>query len=461
MKRCSPSRRHEWESWIVAFAGALVVLGPAFGASEPLSRADAVKRALEANPMAERSRQDQRILNGRRQEALADALPDISLMGSALRYRDPSLLNSSSFDEFPEEFKGMLRPIPANLYGGSVQVRQTLFSFRVGKAIRASRLAVTLGKEQVRQAEQSVALQAIQAYNAYLLSLEKVLVAANAFHQKEKHLEMARIRRAAGVATDLDVLRSQVDAENQRTQLLRARGQSDLMRANLNAVMVRPIDALIEPTDPLIAVPLDATLDMVVAEALRARPEMKSADLSERIYDQLIGIAAADFKPRLDASASWGYSVRKPSNFFKSDFTSWNMSLTLTVPVFNGWRTSGRVAQAKGERGKVTQDRVAIENAIRLEAKESFDRLNVARSILDAAEMNVVQARKAQDMTQANYSHGAATTLDVLDAQAALTLAESLRLEALFEHANARAALLYVMGRDPLGAENKIAEARP
>ena len=57
-------------------------------------------------------------------------------------------------------------------------------------------------------------------------------------------------------------------------------------------------------------------------------------------------------------------------------------------------------------------------------------------------------------MTQANYRAGAATTLDVLDAQAALTLAESLRVEALYEHANARAAVRYVMARDPLEHRN-------
>ena len=74
----------------------------------------------------------------------------------------------------------------------------------------------------------------------------------------------------------------------------------------------------------------------------------------------------------------------------------------------------------------------------------------VGQSILEAAELNVAQAEKAFDMTQANYQHGAATTLDVLDAQAALTVAESNRLEALWEHANARATLRYVMARDPL-----------
>ena len=85
-------------------------------------------------------------------------------------------------------------------------------------------------------------------------------------------------------------------------------------------------------------------------------------------------------------------------------------------------------------------------------------RLSIQRVTLLASVMlgvlavvpSTTQAQKALDMTQANYSLGAATPLDVLDAQAALTLAESLRLEALYAHANARAVLRWVMGRDPL-----------
>jgi outer membrane protein TolC len=53
-------------------------------------------------------------------------------------------------------------------------------------------------------------------------------------------------------------------------------------------------------------------------------------------------------------------------------------------------------------------------------------------------------------MTDANYRLGAATPLDVLDAQAALTQAEFTRVEALHAHANARVGLRYVMGQDPI-----------
>ncbi len=53
-------------------------------------------------------------------------------------------------------------------------------------------------------------------------------------------------------------------------------------------------------------------------------------------------------------------------------------------------------------------------------------------------------------MTDANYKLGAATQLDVVDAQQSLRQAENIRNQALYTHANARATLRYVMGRDPL-----------
>lgn len=429
---------------------AVLLLAPARAETEVLSRARAVAEALEANPTVRKSREEASRLQGIITEARADALPDLTLTGNGLRYRDPSLLNSSSFDAFPAELRDSLRPIPANLWDGGLQLRQTLFSFKVGRAIKAARLGSSYGLEEIRRTRQDVALEAVRAYDLHLLALEKARVAQKAVRQKEKHLEMARTRRAAGVATELDVLRSQVDLENQRVTLLRMQGQADLARGALNAVMVRPIDAPVEPTDSLQYLPFEMTLEEAVREALEKRPEAAEAALAERIHEQLVGIAIAEGRPSLELNGAWGWSVREPGNFMHDDFAKWNLAVTLKVPLFDGLRTSGRVAQARAERAKATQDRIALENRIRLQATEAFDRLRVAGSIVEAAQLNVEQARRALEMTEANYRHGAATTLDVLDAQAALTVAESNLVEGLHEHGGARATLRYVMGREPL-----------
>ncbi len=428
----------------------LLALAPATARAEALSRAEAVSYAVKSNPEVQRSLRDLEVYAGRGQEALADALPEVTVVGSATRFRDPSLLNSSSFDAFPPDLRESLRPIPANLYDGSVTLKQTLFSFRLGGAIRAARIAQDLGHAQVDRARQAIALDAVRAYNAYVFGLEQVRVAQQAIVQKQKHLEMAQTRRAAGVATDLDVLRSQVDLENQKAQLLRIEGDASRARATLNAVMVRPIDAAIEPSDGLVYEPLDATLDSIIHEAWARRPELKGAQLTERFRQELIGVAAADGRPRLDFNGAFGYSVREPRNFFVSEFEKWAASVSLTIPLFDGFRTSGKVAQARAEHAKSSQDRIAVENQIRLEAQDALAQLTSARAVLESTTLNVSQARKAVEMTQANYNNGAATTLDVLDAQAALTFAEITRVQALYDHANARATVRYVMGHDPL-----------
>jgi HAE1 family hydrophobic/amphiphilic exporter-1 len=433
-----------------SIALALVLAASAPAAAEPLSRAEAVARALERNPTVKRSLADRDGLRGRAREARADALPEVSVYGSFLRYQDPGFFNSPNIDEFPPEILQAFRPIASNLWDGNVSLRQTLWSFSLGKAIRAAGYAEHLGEENVRSARQDVALRAIFAYNANLLALGQVKVAETVVNQKEKQLEMARNRRGAGVATDLEVLRFEVDLANARTTLLRLRGAADLARGDLNAVMVEPTDKPIEPTDALEFVETAADQQEVVREAVSSRPEVKAVSWNEKIYDEAIGIYKADMQPRLDLSGAFGWSTRQTENFFEPNYKKWSLSVTLKVPVFDGWRTAGRVAQARADRDKVGQDRVALETLIDLEAKQAVDRLRVASSVYHATELNVTQARKALDMTEANYRLGAATTLDVLDAQAALTQAEFGRLEALHAHANARAGLRYVMGQDPL-----------
>ena len=290
-----------------------------------------------------------------------------------------------------------------------------------------------------------MALRAVQAYNAYLLGLEQRTVAEKVGAAEGEAARDGAQPPAAGVATDLDVLRFEVDLENARTTLLRLQGAADLARGDLNAVMVQPIDTPIEPTDALDFVDETAEQRQVVQEAARAGPRSRRSPGTRRSTTRrsasprrTCGRASTSTAPSAGRRAS-------PRTSSSTSFEKWSLGVTLKIPVFDGLRTAGRVAQARADAHKVAQDRIALENQIRLEAKEAVDRLRVAASVYHAADLNVAQARKALEMTEANYKLGAATTLDVLDAQAALTQAESNRIQALYAHANARAGLRYVM----------------
>jgi outer membrane protein TolC len=214
--------------------------------------------------------------------------------------------------------------------------------------------------------------------------------------------------------------------------------------------MLRPTGSAIEPTDTLAVVPTNISFDDAVKQALAARPELATLRLTEQIRDKLIGVAAADAKPRIDFEGSYGFSVSQPSNLFRWNYSAWSTLVTVKMPVFDGWRTAARVAQAQAERNTVAQQIVALESQVRLDVQSAMDSLALASRTNQASELNVTQARRALEMTEANYRLGAATPLDVIDAQQALSQAESIRNQSLVSHANGRATLLYVMGQDPL-----------
>jgi outer membrane protein len=430
---------------------ALACLAPALPASaQQLSRAEAVAQALAANPQVKESEAQVVLLEGRITEARADALPEVSWNTTAMRSRDPGLLNSPNFDAFPEEFRSALSPLPSNAFSTTADFTQTLFSFKLGKALQAARIAHTAGEQEVQRARQATTLDAVRSYNQLLYTLEQLRVVTATVASKQSHLEFTQNRLASGVATELEVLRAQVDLENQRAEQLRAENEVNAARATLNTVMVRATTTPIQPTDGLAVVAFGGSFDDVVAEALAARPELKTLRLTREIRDKLIGVAAADSKPRVDFNGSYGFAVRKPEKLFNWDFSRWSALVTLKVPLFDGWRIAGKVAQATAERDTVTQQIAALENQVRLDVQSAWDSLALSARTILAAELNVTQARRAVEMTEATYRLGAATSLDVIDAQQSLSQAENIRNQALVSHANARATLQYVTGRNPL-----------
>ena len=427
---------------ILVFAG--------IASAQPLSRADAVAQALAANPTVKLSFEQVAYLEGRITEARADALPDVTWNTFAMRSRDPGLLNSPNFDEFPLEFRDALRPLPGNSFSTTADIRQTIFSFKLGKALEAAKVARAGSVQEVQRARQVTALDAIRAYNQLLFAIEQLRVIRTNVQSKQTHVDYARNRRTAGVATELEVLRAEVDLENARNEALRADNEVSAARALLNTVMVRPTATPVIPSDTLAVVELSADFDAAVKEALDTRAELQLLRTQERVQDLLVGVAAGDMKPSIEFNGSYGFAVRRPNDLFTQNFARWSGVINFKVPLFDGRRTSGRVAQARSDRNTVTQRISALENQVRLEVQSAFDELTLANRTIQAAELNVAQARRANEMTEANYKLGAATQLDVVDALQALRQAENIRNQALYTHANARATLQFVMGRNPL-----------
>ncbi|RPJ86471.1 MAG: hypothetical protein EHM18_06050, partial [Acidobacteria bacterium] len=70
------------------------------------------------------------------------------------------------------------------------------------------------------------------------------------------------------------------------------------------------------------------------------------------------------------------------------------------------------------------------------------------------------EAERVLKLMEENYRYGAATTLDVQDAQMAVLVARMNLFQSLFDHTVARAELRYVTGLDPL-EKNDVQQVNP
>jgi outer membrane protein len=422
---------------------------------KPLSLADAVKLALERNFDVLIAQDDLDELKGKIKEVRSSAFPQVSLQGYGLRLRDPSILNSSSFDEVPKEFRDALVPRAANMFDFGLNVKQPIYN--AGKVRTALTLAEeTLGeKEAAREAvRHQVAFKVLQAFNDLLLAEANLELVRETQQQRLKHLEIARSRFSNGVATEIDVLRSEVNVANMEPELIRAENRIRLARAAFNNLIVVDLSAPTRIDGSLKYQPWPAgSLDEIQKQTNERRPELQAFRKQVQQARLTLSLAKAENKLSIDLETQWGYAFREPKNIFNNDYSRWNITFNFKLPIYDSGRKAGLIIQSLA-RVRASEQRLAqLENNVRLEVKQAYDDMQSSEKAIAAAQLSQAQAAKVLAMMQANYEFGAATTLDVVDSQTALALAKNSVIGATYEYEMAKARLRLASGSPILDRE--------
>jgi len=424
-------------------------LGLAQDASVTLD--EAVRLALARHEDIGKARANSEALKGKVREVRAQAYPDVQIVSNAMRWRDPSLLNASGLDKFPEELRNALVPSPVNLFDYSVTVKQPLFTQgKIGTGLRLASIEAEGAISEIDRAQQDVALATVKAFFDLLWAQRYRSLVAETQDQRKAHAAMAHTRFQNGVATQVDVLRSDVAVANGVPELLRAGNAVKQARALFNYYIGRPLDTPTELAGDFQQKVWEQT-DVADLErsALRSRPELQRLRIAERSADTLLQLAKAENRARLDFSGSYGMSARLPKNLVNSEFNRWTAGVNFTFPLFDGFKRSGLTVQAVAAQRSARLDREKFESQVRLSIRQVLDELNAASETVEAAKTNVRQAEKVLIMMQDNYKYGAATTLDILDSQAAVSVARTDLLRGLHDYCIARADLRWSIGQTP------------
>ncbi len=344
-------------------------------------------------------------------------------------------------------------------WNGSASVKQTVFAGgAVMAGVRAARASRDAAQFQL-QAVTSTVLAGVRVgfYNV-LRAQETIKVREQALALLEEELKNARNRYEAGAGAQFDVLRAEVALANGRPPLITARNDLKIGVEELRQLLGftnregANLQKVPEFLGELAFSDEQFALDQALDSARRNRAELQALAKGVSIADASVTVARAGYLPKVGVSAGWQVvSTRvSPHPYGQSSSDGWFLGAQSSWAIFDGRATAGRVRTAKSQ---ATQARLSLEEqqlAIDVEVRRAFASWQQAVELVTASSKVVEQATEALRLSRARFDVGAATQLDVLQAQVALTDAGNNKVQALYAYNAAIAQLRKAMGQpDP------------
>jgi len=337
-----------------------------------------------------------------------------------------------------------------NVYTGSLDLNQVIWAGgKVANAIKMARIYSDASDEQYKTARNAITKAVKQLYYYVLLAKDMTGIQAETLDLARQHLGMIESQYRQGVASDLAVLRQQVEVSNTQPALTQARNLYEeglIELKNLLGLDPETEVSLAGGLDCAAQVPSDAS--PLYAKALAARPEYKNLKQQLDLAGRMVSIERAAHLPYLGAYASRQYYGANNDAFPSSDDRTWSTvaGLQLSVPLFAGGATSSKVRQAELQADIARNNLAELERKIKIEVKKAWLGGREAEERLASQTTAVEQARKALSATEVRFKNGLASQLDLNDATLALNRSQTLYTQAKHDVCSADAELKWTLG---------------
>jgi len=427
-------------------------------AQAPLTLADAVRTALDKHPSLEAASARLKAAKTRIQQARGNYLPKVNYSETFARSDNPvfvfsSLLTEHQFSEKNFAIGGLNRPGFMNNFQSVISVDQVVYDAgQIRHGVHAAELGRKIAGEDERAARMGVIAGVLRTYFGAVLAREGLHVANEAAKSAETDLKRAETVRAAGMATDADVLSIRVHVAAMKEQQIRRTYDLSVARAALNEALGLPLDTEHELTTKLDLVALQG---LGIAEyektAAAERPEARQVDLSTKLAETQARAARSSLLPQAGVRAMFEADRRQ---FVNQGGVNWLFAASLKWNLFNGFSDRAKIGEAaeslRGARAVQRQ----TDSGIRLQVRQAHAGLKAAEERIEVASAAVTMAEESLRITKNRYEAGLATVSDLLRNETALLETRTRRLAAVYDQRVAAAMLELAAGTLSVDSES-------
>ncbi len=302
----------------------------------------------------------------------------------------------------------------------------------------------------------------INIITAFLqLMYNKEVVEVHQDKLKLSQLQVDRISKMVEVGRlpKGDLLDTESQMAQEELQLINVQNQQEISLLNIKQLLDLDVSCFFDVTAPVVTIDNQFTsrnTNELYTSAETNLPDVKSANSKVKSAERSLAIAQGGRSPRLSLSGSMGtgYSDARqristladpvpggelvyedyPFNDQMEDNVSQSLSFSLSIPIFNGWKTNSSITRAKVGVLQSQYNLQQAENQLRKEIEQANADALAAHKKYLASQKSIEALTESFRYTEEKYAVELVSTYEYNDAKNRLFQAESDLLQAKYDY---------------------------
>jgi len=419
-----------------SFKGSIVE-GKSTGTVIDLTLDDAIQRGLRNNLGVILQGAAQQNANGQRLEELQALLPTVTGAISI----NVQQVNLAAYGLKVPGFSSIVGPF--QVVDFRAYLTQNLFNVSALQNYIAAKHNFAAAKLTAQDARDLVVLTVGNSYLICIADNARVEAVTAELATSKVTLDQAVAAHDAGTSPKLDVLRAQVDYQNEQQTLISAKNQLAKDKLALARTIGLPLDQEFRLTD---LVPYAAFNDVdpqiTVDQALKTRKDLAASNEQVKAASAQKSSAQAYRFPVASFVGDFGDLGTTPGH----SHSSYTATGQVTMPILQIAKTKGQ-NEVAGAAYEQTRARLADQaQQVNQDVRDSILDIQAAAKLVEATHSNVELANEALNEAQQRFKAGVSDNLPVSQAQAQTEQANDQYISALYQHNIAKLSLARALG---------------
>jgi outer membrane protein TolC len=287
---------------------------------------------------------------------------------------------------------------------------------------RRSAAALAQARAKAEIATRGLVVTITQAYYGMVVAQRKYANAQRAAAESARFLDVSQKLENGGEVAHSDVLKAQIQNQQQQRDLQEAQIAMERSRLDLAVILFPDFNQNFTVVDDLQAPEPLPTFPEVEAAGKKNNPDLRAALAAYQVASHEVTAAWGGLLPSL--SLDYFYGIDANQFALRSNGVhnlGYSTVATLQIPIFSWGADRSKLKQAELRRDQAHVELSYAQRQLLSHLRQFYSEAETARAEMDSLASSAQMAAESMRLTTLRYQAGESTVLEVVDAQNTLT----------------------------------------